>query len=111
MNAKLGERIHSLRAARDLTQEQVAEYLGMSRQKYARIEKGVNDVTLEILVGLAKLFEIEINDITCVLDTVPEVSYRAGGKGEASVDMVHEMLDLFYANKHMCEKLQRKRMF
>ena len=108
MNAKLGERIHSLRAARDLTQEQVAEYLGMSRQKYARIEKGVNDITLEILVGLAKLFEIEITDITCVLDTTPTVSYRHGGKREASVDMVHEMLDLFYANKHAYERLTYK---
>lgn len=108
MNAKLGERIHSLRAARNLTQEEVAEYLGMSRQKYARIEKGVNDITLEILVGLAKLFEIEISDITSVLDVVPAVSYRDGGNRESSVDMVHEMLDLFYANKHIYERLTYK---
>lgn len=108
MNAKLGERIHSLRVAHELTQEQVAEYLGMSRQKYARIEKGVNDITLELLVGLAKLFEIEINDITCVLDTIPEISYRSGDKKEASVDLIHEMLDLFYANKHVYERLTYK---
>lgn len=108
MNAKLGERIHSLRAARDLTQEEVAEYLGMSRQKYARIEKGVNDITLEILVGLAKLFEIEINDITCVLDTTPAISYRNGEKRDPSVDMINEMLDLFYANKHAYERLTYK---
>lgn len=108
MNAKLGERIYSLRIERDFTQEQVAEYLGVSRQKYARVEKGVNDITLDILVKIAEMFGVEIHDITCVLDATPATVYRHGAENEASIDMINEMLDLFYANKHAYERLTYK---
>ena len=42
MNEMLGSRIKALRIAKNFTQEQVAEKIGISRQKYARIESGVN---------------------------------------------------------------------
>ena len=42
MNEKLGNRIKELRSAKQFTQEQIAEQIGVSRQKYARIESGVN---------------------------------------------------------------------
>ena len=48
MNKLLGNRIRALRTARNLTQEQVSDQLGISRQKYARIENGMNRVTLDI---------------------------------------------------------------
>ena len=43
MNEILGSRIKALRNARNLTQEQVAAQIGVSRQKYARIESGVSN--------------------------------------------------------------------
>lgn len=45
MNKMLGNRIRVLRNARNLTQEQVAGQIGMSRQKYAGIENGVTKNT------------------------------------------------------------------
>ncbi len=45
MNEMLGSRIKELRNAKNFTQEQVADRIGVSRQKYARIEKGVNSIT------------------------------------------------------------------
>ena len=53
MNEKLGNRIKELRSAKQFTQEQIAEQIGVSRQKYARIESGVNSVTLDILSKIA----------------------------------------------------------
>ena len=49
MNKLLGSRIKALRSANNLTQEEVADQIGISRQKYARIESGVNSITLDIL--------------------------------------------------------------
>ena len=49
MNALLGGRIKALRTAKNYTQEQVADRLGISRQKYARIENGTNSITLDIV--------------------------------------------------------------
>lgn len=105
MNKLLGDRIKVLRNAKQLTQEQVADLIGISRQKYARIEKGVNSSTLEILSKIAAVLDVTVGDITRVLDEMPAVEYRAGFEN-ASSQKIFEMLDLFYANKHLYAKLQ-----
>lgn len=109
MNEMLGSRIKALRCAKNFTQEQVADQIGVSRQKYARIESGVNSITLDILSKVAEVLDVTVGDITRVLDEAPIVVYRAGEEG-ASSKKIFDMLDLFYANKHMCEKLQHKDM-
>lgn len=104
MNELLGERIRSLRGIRKLTQEQMAEKLNMSRQRYARIENGVNNITLELLSRVAEILDVTVSDITNVLDTEPQVAHR--GNDGASVEQVMDMLDFFYANKNMYQRLQ-----
>ena len=108
MNDLLGKKIKSLRSVRDLTQEQMAERLGISRQKYARIENGLNNVTLDILSRIADILDVTVSDITCVLDEEPRVVYRSSEGNDSSVTKIFDMLDLFYANKHMYMRLQSK---
>ena len=103
MNKLLGSRIKALRSANNLTQEEVADQIGISRQKYARI-------TLDILSKVAEVLGVTVGDITKVLDETPVVQYRAGEENESS-KKIFDMLDLFYANKHMCEKIQHKISF
>lgn len=110
MNKLLGSRIKSLRSANNLTQEEVADQIGISRQKYARIESGANSITLDILSKVAEVLGVTVGDITKVLDETPVVQYRAGEENESS-KKIFDMLDLFYANKHMCEKIQHKISF
>ena len=105
MNELLGKRIKALRTAKNFTQEQIADQIGVSRQKYARIESGVNNITLEILSKISKVLEVQVGDITKVLDEAPMVAYRAGTENPSS-DNIFDMLDLFYANKHLYLKLQ-----
>lgn len=109
MNELLGNRIKALRSTKNFTQEQLAEKIGVSRQKYARIEKGTNSITLDILSKIAKVLDVTVGDITKVLDDIPLVSYRTGTEGNSS-EKIFDMLDLFYANKHMYTKLQQKDM-
>lgn len=108
MNELLGKRIRDLREDRDLTQEQVAIELNISRQKYARIENGVNHITLEVLAKVASIFRVEVSDITKVLDKELTTAYRVGEGKKGSVDTVYEMLDLFYANKHVYDRMHYK---
>lgn len=110
MNEMLGSRMKALRCARNYTQEQVADRIGVSRQKYARIESGANSITLDILSKVAEVLDVTVGDITRVLDETPVVAYRAGEENGSS-EKIFDMLDLFYANKHMSEKLQQKDMF
>ena len=109
MDKLLGSRIKALRCANNFTQEQVADQIGISRQKYARIESGVNSITLDILSKVAEVLSVTVGDITKVLDAAPVVQYRAGEQNESS-KKIFDMLDLFYANKHMCAKLQQRDM-
>lgn len=104
MNELLGGRIKELRSAANLTQEKVAEQIGVSRQKYARIENGANSITFDILAKIAKVLKVSVGDITRVLDEQPTVEYR-GGEGGSS-NQIFAMLDLFYANKHMYDRLK-----
>lgn len=105
MNEILGERIKALRSGTHLTKEQVADKIGISRQKYARIENGTNNITLEILAQIAKVLGVQVADITRVLDETPVIAYRNGDTSGSS-EKITEMLDLFYANKHLYTKLQ-----
>ena len=107
MNALLGSRIKALRTAKNYTQEQIADSLGISRQKYARVENGTNSITLDILAKIAEMLDVTVGDITRVLDEEPTVAYRAGTDG-ASSEKIFDMLDLFYANKHMYMRLQHR---
>ena len=110
MNEVLGERIKALRNAKNFTQEQIADQIGVSRQKYARIESGTNSITLDILSKVAEVLDVTVGDITRVLDEAPAVEYRIGEESGSS-KKIFDMLDLFYANKHMCEKLRHRDMF
>lgn len=107
MNELLGGRIKALRCAKNYTQEQVAEKIGVSRQKYARIENGINNITLEILSAIAQVLDVKVGDITRVLDETPSVEYRIGTENP-SCEKIMDMLDLFYANKHMYDRLMTR---
>lgn len=107
MNKLLGERIKALRSAANFTQEQIADQIGISRQKYARIESGTNNITLDVLTKIATILSVQVGDITRVLDETPVVEYRVGAE-KASSKKIFDMLDLFYANKRLNEKIQNK---
>ncbi|KKH48410.1 helix-turn-helix transcriptional regulator [Methanosarcina sp. 1.H.A.2.2] len=51
------------RAIHDLTQEGLAEKVGVTRQTIHAIEKGKYDPSLELAFKLARLFDARIEDI------------------------------------------------
>ena len=57
------ERIRALREDHDLTQEQVAKYLGTSQTMYARYERGANELPLRHLVALCRLYHVSADEI------------------------------------------------
>ena len=59
----IGVRIKSLRRGRGLTQEQVAERADLSVNYLSRIERGLENPTLETLLSLAKALKVEPFDL------------------------------------------------
>lgn len=59
----IGNNIAALRKARKLSQEQLAEQLGVSRQAVSKWETGQSEPTAKNLVELARLFEVTVSDL------------------------------------------------
>lgn len=57
----LGENIRKNRKRMKMTQELVAEYVGVSRQAPAKWEGGNSDPSTSNLIALAKLFDMDVN--------------------------------------------------
>lgn len=54
-------RIRDLREDHDLTQRQVAEYLGMTQPQYFRYERGYRDIPTDILLALAEYYHVSVD--------------------------------------------------
>ena len=54
-------RLRDLREDGDLSQQQVAEYLGMKQPQYSRYERGLRDVPSDILIRLAGLYGTSVD--------------------------------------------------
>ena len=59
----LSERLKTLRKAKDMTQEQLAEYMGISPQAVSRWETGATSPDISALPQLADLFNISIDEL------------------------------------------------
>jgi putative transcriptional regulator len=56
-------RLKELRARHDMTQEDLAEKVGVSRQTIVAIEKQKYDLSLSLAFRLARCFGVKIEDI------------------------------------------------
>ena len=51
------QRLRDLREDHDMSQQQVADCLGMKQPQYNRYERGLRDVPTDVLIRLAKLYK------------------------------------------------------
>ena len=50
-------RLKDLREDHDMSQQEVADYLGMKQPQYSRYERGLRDLPTDVLINLAKLYK------------------------------------------------------
>lgn len=62
MDKIIGERIRKQRAFTGLSQENVAEELGMSTGNYGKLERGEITISVNHLFAIAKVFKIQPTD-------------------------------------------------
>lgn len=111
MNEVLGTRIRSLRESKGLTQEQVAKEMNCSRQKYARIEKGLVDISYASILTISKILGVEAEDITSAVNNInqKQVIYRRDGDSirEDKFNYILEMIDTFYAHRKLYNSVRQ----
>lgn len=50
-------RLRDLREDRDLSQQSVADFLGMKQSQYSRYERGIRDIPTDVLIRLARFYD------------------------------------------------------
>ena len=61
-------RMRDLREDHDLTQQKVADALGITQRKYSYVETGTQPLTDELLVSLARYYGVSTDYILCLTD-------------------------------------------
>ena len=60
---KTGRLLQELRKEKGLTQEQLAEQMGVARRTVSRWETGSNMPDMDILIDLSDLYEVDLREI------------------------------------------------
>lgn len=63
LNERFGERLRTLRRAKNMTQTQLAVHLGIDRSFISDVERGRKGMSLSLLDVVAQGFEITLSDL------------------------------------------------
>ena len=63
MNKAVLEKIKNIREIKNLTQEYMAEQLGITQAGYSKIENGTTLLTLKKLIEISKILVVDVEDI------------------------------------------------
>ena len=106
MKLQIGENIRSLRKEKGITQEKLAELLGVTSQSVSRWESGAGYPDMDQLPGLASLFEVSMDTLLGYDGTVEkqnrlvlELSAMISrGEREEGIRRARETLGIYPAN-------------
>ncbi len=80
----VNEKIRLIREAKHLTQEQVAEKLGISPAAYGNVERGDNDPKFSKLKKIAEIFEMNLSELIFLCEkenvTINFSNYQENGR-------------------------------
>ncbi len=62
-NLRIAKNLKRIRKSRDITQEELAEKVGVSLGWISRIERGINAPNLKLLTKIAKTLGIQVKDL------------------------------------------------
>ena len=63
MKKLFGKRLRELRIQKGLTQERIAEYIGIKPENYSRIENGLSFPKPENIVKISKVLNVQIAEL------------------------------------------------
>lgn len=86
----IGARIRELRRVQKITQQQMAERIGVSDIHYGRIERGDRAVSLELLERIAETLDVQVTEL--LTGAFPDLTAKRTTKPDGFVQGVQEMM-------------------
>ncbi len=74
INMYYTERLQWVRDCRNVTQKEIADYLRIKQQQYARYEKGINVMPISYLPQICKYLDISADYLLGLIDE--QISYK-----------------------------------
>ena len=90
MNKTITKNLRKLRQGKRLTQDYVAERLGVSAKAVSRWEKGDSTPDIEKLIAISDMFEISLDEL--VMDKVPTQIGETSFKSEIASELKEKVL-------------------
>ena len=115
---KIGKKLFSDREQRKMTQEQMAELLGVSTSSYARLERDETSAQLEQMADFSRILEVPIQEFlpdTLSINNNSENGqvgfvigniYNYGDKNELHKELQHQIDLENTKNKHLSDKIK-----
>lgn len=73
---KIGQQIRKYRKAHGLSQEQLAEQIGISVTHMSHIETGNTKLSLPVFVDIARVLEVQTDDLLCKKPSERKTSFN-----------------------------------
>lgn len=93
ISTNLGENIKEMRLRKNMTQSQLANKLGVSKQVISAYEKGKRMPSYDILFKLANIFSTTINDL--ILGTMDIIQISVNELTKSQIKIIMNMIDEF----------------
>lgn len=96
MKKKVGERIRIARVTKGLSQQNIADELGLTVASYSNIERGVTDITITRLFEIATILNEKIEyllGLTIPVDDINETPLPYLKKEEITLSEMHKMIE------------------
>lgn len=113
MRYALGRRIKELRINRKISQEQMAEVLETTRQRYSRIENGQVDISYTMIKKIADYLGVQPSEITSAAEERKELVAFFREKSSSAnvincVAKIEEILKVFSAHKKLYDRMRMR---
>src|SRR5689334_14580122 len=98
----IGNNIKKIRELRNLTQEYMANQLGMSQAGYSKIENGTNDVTFSKIEEIAAILKVSPEELVAFDSQKYFNSFnnvRGNNNGSVIIDAKVDVLQKLYEDK------------
>ena len=109
---KVNEKIRFLRENKNLTQDQMAERLGMSTNGYAKIERGETRLTIPKLEQIVEVFDTDVLELMSLGEKIVYFQDRDNHSiniiNPTSQDLMAEIIQLKQTITHQQEILEAK---
>lgn len=115
MNTKLNDKIRTLREIKHWSQEQMAERLNMSKNGYAKVERGETRLTVDTLDKISQAFDMDMVELMNLSDNGLVCLFSENNSGthygnfyQGSENIIAENEKLQLVIKHKDELLAQK---